>query len=759
MTPLPVALREGAYQASVQFVDREGELLREVRAEDSARAVWVAYDEIGENALQAVLAAEDKRFGEHVGVDPVACVRAVGSSVRARRVVSGASTITMQLARLVVPHRRDLRGKLGEMAMAVRIEASLSKREILEQYMNRAPFGESVRGIGAASRYFFDKPPKELSLAEAAALAAIPRGPSYYSLAKHPERVVRRRDRVLDRMRAAGRIEPDAHERAKAEPLTLQVGKGGFGAPHLVDALMAGTLDVSVPSVRGMPRVETTIDRGLQREIEIAAGEVIRPLAKRNVTAASVLVVDNASGEVLAYVGSQGWRDDAHGGKNDGVRARRQPGSTLKPFVYGLAMEDLGWTPATVLPDVELHLTTAGGGYSPKNYDERFHGPVRLREALANSYNVPAVHAANEVGIARVLDRLRELGMGTLAESPEHYGPALALGDGEVRLYDLVGAYSTLARGGVYRPLRALRNAPQEERRVMPEDVAVMLADVLRDRGARVAAFGEHSALDLPFEVAAKTGTSKAYRDNWTVGFTKEVTVGVWVGNFDGSSMVKVSGITGAAPLFARAIEAAMRRSTPADAHEHEQGLVRVQVCALSGGAPGPGCKHVVSELVPTGRSVAPCEMHETVKVDVRNGLLATNGCPAQFVVERTFERFDGPFAAWAHEAKREGAPVETSPLCGGRIAARRRADALFIRYPRDGARFLVDPDRPRSAQAIPLKVDAPQSSNVTVFVDGRLAGRSSAGSPVYWKLERGAHAIVAEADGRRSDEVSFSVE
>ncbi|MBX3224078.1 MAG: penicillin-binding protein 1C [Labilithrix sp.] len=772
-TPLPPALRAGGgYGASVQFLDREGELLREVRADDSARAVWVPLDEVGDGVIRAVLAAEDRRFDEHVGVDPAATVRAVATSLRARRVVSGASTITMQLARLVEPHPRTFRGKLGEAAMAVRIEASLSKRQILEQYLNRAPFGDGVRGIGAASRYFFDKPPRELSTAEAATLAGIPRGPSWYSLVRRPDRVLVRRDRVLDRMLAGGAIGREEHARARAEPLTLQIGKGGFGAPHLVDALLAGSLDRSVPALRGKTaRVETTVDRGLQREVESAARDVLRPLASRHVTAASVLVVDNATGDVLAYVGSPRWEDDAHGGKNDGVRAKRQPGSTLKPFVYGLAMEDLGWTPATLLPDVELHLATPGGTYSPRNYDERFHGPVRLREALASSYNVPAVFAANEVGVGRVLDRLRDVGFTTLGESAEFYGPALALGDGEVRLYDLVGAYAAIARGGVHRPLRAVRAAGDvalspivEGRRVMPEAEAAMLADVLRDRAARVAAFGEHTALDLPFAVAAKTGTSKGYRDNWTVGFTREVTVGVWVGNFDGSAMIKVSGITGAAPLFAAAMSAAMRRVTAEPAHEHAPvaGVTRARVCALSGGAPGHGCTHVVDELVPRSALLAPCAMHETVKIDVRNGLLATPSCPARFVAERTFERFDGPFASWAHAIGREGAPSEASPLCGSarggeRVAGGRGAPA--IRYPRDGARFLVDPDRPRSAQAIPLKVDAPAASDVAVFVDGRLAGRGAAGAPVYWALERGEHAIVAEAGGRRSEVVGIVVE
>jgi penicillin-binding protein 1C len=731
LTPMPAALREGGgYGSSVRFVDRDGEVIREVRAEgDHTRAQWISLSDTGKNVQHAIIAAEDRRFEEHVGVDPLAILRASGSGIRARRVVSGASTLTMQLARTVAPHPRNLRGKLAEMAMAVRIEASLSKDEILEHYLNRVAFADGIRGVGAASRWFFDKPPSELSVAEAATLAALPRGPHYYSLVKRPEQVLARRDRILDRMKSAGFIDEDARARAKAEPLTLQKARGGFGAPHLTDLLLSQMPDRPA-------RIETTLDRDLQKEIETATAETVHALEKRHVTAASVLVVDNHTGDVLAYVGSPRWEDDVHGGKNDGVRALRQPGSTLKPFVYGLAMEDLGWTPATLLPDVEMHLETPGGPYSPRNYDERFHGPVRLREALGNSYNVPAVYTANEVGIARVLGRLREVGLDTLDREADFYGPALALGDGEVRLWDLVGAYSAIARGGSHRALRAVKNAPiAPERRVMSAESAAMIADVLADNSARVAAFGEHSALELPFRVSAKTGTSKGYRDNWTIGFTDDVTVGVWVGNFDGSAMREVSGITGAAPLFRTAMTAAMRAHEDLHDRALPSTLTHVKVCALSGGAPHAGCKHVVDEIVPKDHpSPEPCTMHVTV-------------------AGKTYERFDGPFAAWATATGRE---TVTAPA---RLPFAATDAALRIRYPRDGARFVLDPDRPRSAQAIPLKIDASSAAEVKVYVDGRLAAKTRSGESPYWTLERGAHAIVAESGATRSSPINIRVD
>ena len=769
LTSLPAALIDVDHPSdSTRYFDRDGALLREVRADDAMRARWISLEEVGDAAATAVLAAEDRRFYAHLGVDPIAVARAAFSDAAHLRIVSGASTLTMQLARMVKPHRRNALGKFMEMALALRIEASLSKREILESYLNRAPFGEGLRGIGAASGYYFDKPPKELSLAEAAALAAIPRGPAVYAMRAHPERVVRRRDRILDRMRDAGYATPEEVTRAKAEPLVVRAAKGSFGAPQFIVALREGAFG-DAPTGRD---VTTTVSRDLQREAELLVQATLRPLASRHVSDASVVVLDNESGEILAYVGSPDFNDEAHGGQNDGVRAKRQPGSTLKPFVYALAMERRpGFTPATILPDLQVELPVAAGMYAPMNYDERFHGPVRMREALASSLNVPAVWTLNQVGVSQFLDELHRLGFESLREDADAYGPALALGDGEVTLLELTNAYATLARGGLWRPVRAIRGAVDAARgaqRVMPNDVASAITDILSDRRARLASFGERSALDLPFEVAAKTGTSKGFRDNWTVGYTREVTVGVWVGNFDGSAMQGVSGITGAGPLFQGVMEAAMRGrvSGPLDHPTESDGWVHVAICPLSGKRPGPGCTHEAEEWMPRGEAshLASCDMHVRVAVDTRNGLRAGVNCPTPFIAQRVFERYDSAYGAWAKGARRDVAPEDFSPLCPASPHSRadiaEDAAALRIGSPRDGARLAIDPDRSSASQALAVRVLAPLGTeHVVVRVDGRVVANVRAPFIADWELTAGSHVLVAEADGRASDAVHVVVE
>lgn len=764
--PAPLAGRAPEDETSVRVFDAHGRLLSEVRAEGGGLAGRVVLDQLPPEVPAAVLAAEDARFYSHPGLDPVAMARAAGQALWHRRVVSGASTITQQLVKNVVHRPRTLRGKLREMAIALRVEASLDKRTILEEYLNRVEFGPNVRGIEAASRLYFDKPAKKLGLAEAAALAAMPRGPSLYDPRRGTERLERRRNRVLERMREAGFVPAEAVERAKAEPIVLHKGRAEGGAPHFVRAVLSGALDDELGG-RALSEVVTTLDGDLQRELGVLALQTRERMAAFDASAASVIVIDNSNGDVLAWVGAPDFFDARSLGQNDGVLARRQPGSTLKPFVYATGMERLGLGAASLLPDVELHLSTPEGDYAPRNYDGRYHGPVRLREALGNSYNVPAVYVAQEAGPAQVLGLLRRLGFASLERAAEHYGAAIALGDGEVTLAELANAYAALSRGGSFRPLRAVVRArlgsggeialpPVEERRVLPAETALLLSDMLADPNARVAAFGRGSALELPFPVAVKTGTSKGYRDNWTVGYTREVTVGVWVGNFDGHPMTGSSGVTGAAPLFRDVMLAAMRGREPQPLLE-PAALVEVEVCALSGELPTAHCRHRVRERFAPGRELrASCAMHVEISVDVSNGLRAGPSCSGAKLEVR--ESYPDRFAAWARTAGRPVVPEDWSPRCPGSAEAL-EARPPSVAFPFDGARFVRDPGLSAAAQAIVLRARTNEPS-VRFLVDGKPVGSSRAPHSLPWSLVPGEHSLTVEtARGLASKPVRFVVE
>ena len=794
---LPPELRAQQSEQSLRVEDRDGRLLREVRTKSGALSKWVPLSAMPTALPKMLVAVEDRRFYYHPGVDPVAVLRALVHDVWRLRVVSGASTITMQLARALKPHRRNLWGKCQEMALALRIEASLPKARILEEYFNRVDFGPNLRGIGAAAQGYFGKPVGALSLAEMALLVGLPQAPSSYALHRRSSRAaIARRNRVLNRAAETHIASAEAIASARAEPLQIERRHPVFGAPHLIATLLSGSSAVVQNGLRGTEtqsasRIRTTLDPTLQRAAETAVTSTIPLLRAHHVSAGAALVVDNASGEVLAYVGSPNFFDDEHQGQVDGVRALRQPGSTLKPFVYAAAIDELGYTPATVLPDLELHLRTAGGDYAPRNFDDKIHGPVRLREALGNSLNIPAVYTASELGPPTLLRVLHAFGFDSLKQQPDYYGPALALGDGEVTLLELVRAYATLARGGRLLPLHAVsewelpRRDPKtgaaevrtyeapDEPRVISSVAAALITDILADNRARASSFGLESTLRFDAEVAAKTGTSKGYRDNWVVGYSHRVTVGVWVGNFDGSPMREVSGITGAGPIFHAIMEAVFAQHADAtmlasmgvqdnNRIDNPDDIQHVEICPLSGQARGPDCPQSIWEYVPSKVTLPECRWHRKLPLDHRNGLLAGPDCPTGTVTEKLFEVFPPEYAAWAKSQGRALPPENYSPNCPEAPSGieREAESSLRITEPADGARFVIDPERPVKLQQLTVNVLAPPTTReVSLEVDG--AGLGQAGRPFefHWTLRAGRHRFVAvDSSGRRSQAVEVDV-
>lgn len=544
--PLPRGITEPP-ASGLEFLDRHGRTLRELRDGQEQFSRTAAEGEIPTVLMQATLAAEDQRFWSHNGVDWRATLRAAWQLVRNGRIVSGGSSITQQLVKLAAPRPRTFRTKLIEAAQALRLEREWDKPRILAAYLNRLDYGNLRAGSDAAARHYFDKAPADLSAAEAAFLAGLPQAPSRLNPRARFAGAKRRQEWILGRMHALGWLTSEDFNRALAEPVQLAPPRREFAAPHFVDLL----LEREAPDTSRPQRVTTTLDLELNRFVEQTLRSQLARLREQQVGNGAAVVLDNRTGAVLALVGSEDYFAPAAGQVN-GAWAPRSAGSTLKPFTYALAFER-GATPASIVADVPCEFSTATGVFAPVNYDRHCHGPVRHRLALANSLNIPAVRVLDELGGAAVLHaRLRACGLTTLTQPAEHYGLGLTLGNAEVRLLELANAYACLARLGEWRPWRLLEGAGdyKSPTRVISREAAWLVADVLADNRARALAFGLETPLRFDFPVACKTGTSTDYRDNWAVGYTPEFTVAVWAGNFDGSPMRGVSGVTGAGPVL-----------------------------------------------------------------------------------------------------------------------------------------------------------------------------------------------------------------
>jgi len=591
-------------QGSMTYTDRNGEVLGTVLGADSARAAEVTLNDVSPAFLDAIVAAEDGRFWQHGAIDLFALARASRDLAIYGQAHSGGSTIAMQLARLtgetVAPSGIDagigaqLGAKILQIWGAQRIAIASEKRAILEAYINRVPMGGNVYGVEAAARTYFGEPASDLDLAQAAVLAAIPNDPSRLGPDGTDWTWLRERQRfVLRRMVELGFVTAAQAEFAGRE--TLHFRRNDSGIADAAHALFF--LARNAPPHGG--RTRTTIELSLQRFVQAQAEDVVAALARYRVADAAALVVDNRSGDVLAYVGSPDYFSNEVLGRNDGVQALRQPGSSLKPFTYELALERGAIRSTTILDDAPVsYAISAGKLYQPTDYSGRFSGPVRVRVALANSLNAPAVQVLSTLGVGELLDRLHELGFAHLDRPASYYGLGLTLGSGEVSLWELVQAYCAIARAGSVIPLRLVAGDAPAARVVGQAAYWQLVTDMLADPQARAKAFGIGSVLQMPFPAAVKTGTSSDFRDTWTIGFTRDYTVGTWVGNFDGSPMRGVSGVTGAGPLWNRIMLHLYEPTAEPPSFPPPRGFVRRALCATTGHSPGPNCPGIVQEWI-----------------------------------------------------------------------------------------------------------------------------------------------------------------
>ena len=607
---LAAIYRRQVFQTT-KIYDRNGILLNEVF--DEGRRTWVPLSEIPLHMRQATIAVEDDTFYTNPGVDLPSIMRAAWLNFRYGQIVSGGSTITQQLVRHVAFSyeeriRRSYARKLKEVLLALILTRSRSKNEILEYYLNEIYYGNLAYGVEAAAQTFFGKSASELTLAESALLAGLPQAPLGLDPFTDPEAAKERQWTVLKLMVKNGFITQEEAEAAFKEPLRFKQPEVNLLAPHFVVYVRQQLEEMFGPEkvARGGLTVYTTLDLRFQQLAEKIAREHVAKLRdKHNLTNAALVALQPDTGQILAMLGSVDYEDESIDGRVNVAIRERQPGSSIKPITYVTAFQQ-GITPAEVIWDVELEIPLAEGKiYRPQNYDKEYHGPVRLRDALANSYNIPAIKLLSRVGIAETLETAHRMGIKGLQKDPYYYGLSLTLGGGEVTLLDLTTAYATLSNEGKYVPPQAIlwvadhegrviyQYEPPEPQPVLDPRAVFLVTSILSDNAARTPEFGPNSALKLSQPAAAKTGTTNDFRDNWTLGYTPYLTVGVWAGNSDNSPMVNSSGLTGAAPIWRDFMEAIFSRpdllaelreivSPLQQTFEPPEGIVEGEVCVLA---------------------------------------------------------------------------------------------------------------------------------------------------------------------------------
>ncbi len=801
--PSPDRLYERAAAPSTRIYDRNGRLLYEILDPHGGTHVPVPLSEIPPACANATIATEDASFYSNPGVDGWAIVRALWINLRGGEILSGGSTITQQLARnlLLSPEERievSLERKLRESILAWRLARAYSKDEILTLYLNETYYGNLAYGIEAAARTHFAKSAADLDLAECALLAGLPQAPAVYNPLENPGAAKTRQGVVLGLMAKHGYISRQEADLAMQEKLSFASVIFPIQAPHFV-MHVRGQLErefgLEAIYTQGL-RVYTTLDLDAQNAVRRIMRHRLEQLASpradqppHNARNAAVVVMDPSTGEILAMVGSPDYFDPRIDGAVNATVTTRQPGSSIKPITYAAAFDpstgsgQTPLTPATMMVDVRTaYVTREGDPYIPRNYDRQWRGPVLLRQALASSYNLIAVKVLDHVGIEKMTALARAMSITTFDDA-DRFGLALTLGGGEVRLLELTAAYGAFANTG-YRlePVTIRRVEDSAGRvlkiwettlgeRVMDERVAYLITDILSDNLARAPTFGEGSALRLSRPAAVKTGTTTDWRDNWTVGYTPDLVVGVWAGNADNEPMQHVSGVVGAAPIWHDVMETLLK-GRPAREFVEPPGMARVEVCADSGLLPRAGgrtqdtgkqpvsCPRAITELFIEGTEPTRLDdWHWLYVLDTRNGLLAGPGCPFEFTVQERYTLYPAEAQDWVRGQNIPQPPEAYSPLCPGQEAGGITQEAgdtplpqgslsLMMTSPDHGSRYRLSPEIPPSTQQIVVAArpaDGVSPRQVTLLVDGQpLVTLTQPPYQALWPMTVGTHVFAA---------------
>ena len=800
--PLP---KERLHPSPSRIVlDRNGEWLRAFLADDG---MWHFSRQSTENFFlhQAMLTAEDKWFYYHCGINPVSIVTALYDNIKAGEVVRGASTITMQLARLMEPKARNVPNKLIEMFRALQLELAYSKSEILNLYFNMLPYGGNIVGTGAASRLYFNKPEHAISLGEAALLAAIPNSPERLRPDKFPEDARKARAKILDRLLAHKQISEQQWQEALQEPIPTKRYPLPFNAPHLSRMLVKGNRWNTETTTDG--RIYTTIDAKVQETAAHILREYLNAAAAgiasshhsqpHSASTGAIVVMDTQSRQVLAMVGSHDFFDQDASGQVNGTLAPRSPGSALKPFVYALAMEQGLITPETLLFDVPVNYA----GYEPVNYDSIYNGYVTAHQALARSLNVPAVNLNARLKDITLHAFLKQAGITTLIPT-QKYGLSMVLGGCEVNLLELTTLYAGLANMGEFAPYQIVasnQNGRQEgwgvfqssnlpifqpdaegfrwkpkaknhSQRLFRKETSFIITEMLTasqlpaNTVKNPEAF--ESTMNLP-KIAWKTGTSYGHRDAWCIGYSPKLTIGVWLGNFDGKGSPMLSGVDAATPVLFALFSALTGQDTHRWFTKPEHLKTR-EVCALTGAVPSPHCPTRKSDVYIPGLSpVAICTIHKRIYVDGDTGYSLCSHCrnlptaasqaevphdtthtAPNSVETKIFEEWPAEAATWL--AKNGFAvPVlpEHNPLCTGAIAG----TAPVILSPTEDTVYYIRDGIPLAHQKIQLSASTSnRTQQLFWFLDGELIFKGNAGEQYWLTPVKGEHVITCvDAEGR----------
>jgi penicillin-binding protein 1C len=742
LIPLPWAALERP--SSTLVFDREGKVLRAFTSADDMWRIRTDLEQVSPLLRKYLIFYEDRWFYYHPGVNPVSLVRALGQNLRSGRIISGGSTLSMQIARMIEPKARTWQNKAIELFRALQLEQRFTKDELLTIYFNIAPYGGNIEGVAAAAWLYFGKEPARLSPGEAALLTVLPNSPSQFRPDLAPDRARQARDKVLKRLFDHGLIEDVEYQEALAEEVPEARREWPFRAPHFSQELVARYPQEA--------RIPTTINADLQIFLEDLLALEVAKLKAEGITNAAAVVIDNQTHQLVAAVGSAAFFNHQDQGQVNGYLAPRSPGSTLKPFVYALALEKGLLTPAHYVEDVPVLYS----GYSPENYDSTYSGLVSAQEALQRSLNVPAVNLLAALGGEALYELLKKAGFTTLTPV-NHYGLPMILGGCEVNLLELTNLYAALASGGKKYPVQT-----RQDRETSPPvplfspGVAYIITEILTEvRRPDLPTCWEFTTLP---KVAWKTGTSYGHKDAWSIGYNPRYTVGVWVGNFSGEGRAGLNGAETAAPLLFT-IFAQLNSDTTVSWFTPPATVKKRAVCAVSGQTPGPFCTPLRTDYYLADCSPeVECTLHQTYLLDPASGyrLPPHYYSAARATVEQVYLQYPPRVAAWLEA---NGQPVETLPPLLPEWQKILPGGAPVVRSPSADYIYQIRRGIPLEYQKICLEAAAGNDvQRLYWFIDGEFYGQTKPGERLFYIPEPGCHRVICQDDRGRSTEVKLEI-